>query len=86
MSDLCGTIAGMVTPKGSMSTEGERLQFPSYLTGTDMLLSAVSVLVVAQPSLEVPEGLMNYPVLKNYTHTSQNKLLLRYKGKSYKLF
>jgi len=25
-----------------------------------MLLSAVSVLVVAQPSLEVPEGLMNY--------------------------
>jgi hypothetical protein len=28
----------------------------------DMLLSAVSVLVVAQPSSEVPEGLMNYPV------------------------
>jgi len=28
----------------------------------DMLLSAVSVLVVAQPSWEVPEGLMNYPV------------------------
>jgi hypothetical protein len=28
----------------------------------DMLLSAVSVLVVAQPSLEVLEGLMNYPV------------------------
>ena len=28
-----------------------------------MLLSAVSVLVVAQPSSEVPEGLMNYPVL-----------------------
>jgi len=28
----------------------------------DMLLSAVSVLVVAQPSLEIPEGLMNYPV------------------------
>jgi hypothetical protein len=27
-----------------------------------MLLSAVSVLVVAQPSSEVPEGLMNYPV------------------------
>jgi hypothetical protein len=26
----------------------------------DMLLSAVSVLVVAQPSSEVPEGLMNY--------------------------
>jgi hypothetical protein len=26
MSDLCGTVAGMVTPKGSMSTEGETLQ------------------------------------------------------------
>jgi len=30
----------------------------------DMLLSAVSVLVVAQLSLENPEGLMNNPVLK----------------------
>ena len=29
----------------------------------DMLLSAVSVLVVVQSSLEVPEGLMNNPVL-----------------------
>jgi hypothetical protein len=28
----------------------------------DMLSSAVSVLVVAQPSSEVPEGLMNHPV------------------------
>jgi hypothetical protein len=28
----------------------------------DMLPSAVSVLVVAQPSSEVPEGLMNYSV------------------------
>ena len=28
-----------------------------------MLLSAVSVLVVAQPSSEVLEGLVNYPVL-----------------------
>jgi hypothetical protein len=28
----------------------------------DVLLSAVSVLVVALPSSEVPEGLMNYPV------------------------
>ena len=27
-----------------------------------MLLSAVSVLVVAQSSSEIPEGLMNYPV------------------------
>jgi hypothetical protein len=28
-----------------------------------MLISAVSVLVVAQLSSEVPEGVMNYPVL-----------------------
>jgi hypothetical protein len=28
----------------------------------DMLFSAVSVLVVAQPNSEFPEGLMNYPV------------------------
>ena len=29
----------------------------------DMLLSAVSVLVVAQSSSEIPEGLMNNPVI-----------------------
>jgi len=33
----------------------------------DMLLSAVSVLVVAQPSSEFPEGLLNYPVYKHST-------------------
>jgi hypothetical protein len=33
------------------------LRFPVHI---DMLLSAVSVLIVAQPSLEIPEGLMNY--------------------------
>ena len=26
ISDPCGKVAGMVTPKGSMSTEGETLQ------------------------------------------------------------
>ena len=31
----------------------------------DMLLSAVSVLVVAQSSSEIPEGLMNNPVYEN---------------------
>ena len=30
----------------------------------DMLLSAVSVLVVAQSSSEIPEGLMNNPVFR----------------------
>jgi hypothetical protein len=28
MFDLCSTVAGMVTPKGSMSTEGEKFQVP----------------------------------------------------------
>jgi len=37
----------------------------------DMLLSAVSVLVVAQSSWEVPEGLMNDPVFNTYTHVWQ---------------
>jgi hypothetical protein len=119
ISDPCGTVAGMVTPKGSMSTERERhSKFLSYLTGdaTDvkfwqiprhrpltyslstpcfvttaplavkpartprrlvkkkkktwrdslsiyMLLFSVFVLVVAQSSSEIPEGLLNNPVL-----------------------
>jgi hypothetical protein len=124
ISDPCGTVAGMVTPKGSMATEGETLQasvlpyrcsicaplvtrqmsnfgkfqdkdrllFPVHAMflhdcpppplavkaastprrlvqrnlerlSIEMLLSAVSVLVVAQPSSEIPEGLMNHPVL-----------------------
>jgi hypothetical protein len=33
---------------------------------TDMLLSAVSVLIVALPSSEIPEGLMNYSVFNTY--------------------
>ena len=39
-------------------TETWRVSLP-----IDMLLSAVSVLVVAQSSSEIPEGLMNNPVL-----------------------
>ena len=31
ISDLCGAVAGVVTPKGSMSTEGETLHI-SVLT------------------------------------------------------
>jgi hypothetical protein len=120
ISDLCSTVAEMVTPKGSMSTEGQTLKFLFYLidaryvhpctvtidsvlansktqnaflfavhamfrhdcplavkpastprrlvhktTWRDslpigMVLSAVSVLVVARPSSEFPEGLMNF--------------------------
>ena len=33
-----------------------------------MFLSAVSVLVVAQSSSEIPEGLMNNPVVTNDMH------------------
>ena len=36
ISDLCGKIAGMVTPKGSMSTEGETLIFCPSLQVLDM--------------------------------------------------
>jgi len=41
-----------------------------------MLLFAVHVLVVAQSSSEVPEGLMNNPV---YTEDSYNKIRVSYK-------
>jgi hypothetical protein len=45
----------------------------------DVLLSAVSVLVVAQPSWEIPEGLMNYPVFllfsKVFTDLSSREVL-----------
>jgi len=37
-----------------------------------MLLSAVSVLVVAQSSSEIPEGLMNNPVFKVGQHNNPN--------------
>ena len=46
-----------------MSTEEEtQKKFLSYLTDARYILSAVSVLVVAQPSSEVPEGFTNYSV------------------------
>jgi hypothetical protein len=53
----------MVMLEGSMSTDG-KTQKKTWRDSLpiDMLLSAVSVLAVAQPSLEVPEGLMNCPV------------------------
>jgi hypothetical protein len=38
----------------------------------DMLLSAVSVLVVARSSSEIPEGLMNHPVYCNTMHGTVN--------------
>jgi hypothetical protein len=50
MSDLCGTAAGMVTPKGSMSTERETLKVSVLPYSYSICPYAVSVLVVAQPS------------------------------------
>ena len=46
----------------------------------DMLLSAVSILVVAQSSSEIPEGLMNNPVYTNkYKHViTSRRLVLNY--------
>ena len=62
ISAPCGTVAGMVTPKGSMSTEGETFQISVLpYVPIDMLLSASPVLVVAQSSSVFSEGLMNYP-------------------------
>jgi hypothetical protein len=43
-----------------MSTEGETLQVP--VLPARYVLNAVSVLVVAQPISDVPEGLTNCPV------------------------
>jgi len=45
------------TPKPLVQKKKLRASLPIY-----MLLSVVSVLVVAQSSLEVPEGFMNNPV------------------------
>jgi hypothetical protein len=39
-----------------------------------MLLSAVSVLVVAQPSWEFPEGLMSYRILRTLQPVSECKI------------
>ena len=38
-----------------------------------MLLSAVSVLVVAQSSSEIPEGLMNDPVFSEWIDRNKEK-------------
>jgi hypothetical protein len=59
ISDLCGTVAGMVTPKWGMSTEGETLQVSDLPYRCSI---APFCCVVAQPISEVPEGLTNYPV------------------------
>jgi len=62
ISDRCGTVSGMVTPKERMSKEGDTLHVSVLPYRCSICPPLVSVLVVAQPSSEVPEGLMNYPV------------------------
>ena len=51
------------TPRPLVQKKTWRDSLPIY-----MLLSAVSVLVVAQSSLEIPEGLMNNPVQCHIDH------------------
>jgi len=41
-----------------------------------MLLSAVSVLVVAQSIFEIPEGLMNNPVYFNFTFPQDTQVIM----------
>jgi hypothetical protein len=59
------------------SRERERETWRDSLA-IDMLLSAVSVLVVVQPSSEVPGGLMNYPVYLRLEIHILDSLVLRY--------
>jgi hypothetical protein len=51
--------------KGEHVNRGRHSKFPSYLTGVRYVLSA-------QPSSEVPEGLLNYPVLFSNTCISSS--------------
>jgi len=50
------------TPRRLVQNKTNKQKNCERFSTIDMLLSTVSVLVVAQPSSEVPEGLMNYPV------------------------
>jgi hypothetical protein len=61
-ADLCGTVAGWSSRRGACQQRERHSKSLSYLTGAGYVLSAVSVLVVAQPSSEDPEKLANYSV------------------------
>jgi hypothetical protein len=50
----------------------------------DALLSAVSVLVVAQSSSEFPEGLVNYPVIFRKTSNLRNSFIFNDKKQTAK--
>jgi hypothetical protein len=70
----------MVTPKGKYAMAPSIKKTWRDSLPIDMLLSAVSVLVVVQPNLEIPEGLMNYPVLSEWFN-----LKYRINNSSYKI-
>jgi hypothetical protein len=62
MSDLCSTLAGMVTAEGEHVNRGrDTASFCPTLQVLDMSF-LLSVFVVVQPSSEVPEGLINYAI------------------------
>jgi hypothetical protein len=63
MSDHCGTVARWSRRREARQQRERHCKLLSYPTGAPYVLSVVSVLVVAQPSSEVPEGLSNYPVI-----------------------
>ena len=48
-----------------------------------MLLSAVSVLVVAQSSSEIPEGLMNNSVYGSISYLTSGNVIYRYRFHKY---
>jgi hypothetical protein len=63
ISDPCGTVAGMVTPKGSMSTEGESLQVCPTIRMHDMCsLGDAADVNPLMKGPEIPDGLMNNTV------------------------
>ena len=53
-----------------------------YSLSIDMLLSAVSFLVVAQSSSEIPEGLMNNPVLFCFHRNIDASVLKKARGRT----
>jgi hypothetical protein len=68
----------MVTLKRACQQKDRHSSFCLTLQVLDMLLSAVSVLVVAQPSSEVREGLMNHYLFCSIAPYCGSRLLSPY--------
>jgi hypothetical protein len=72
MSDHCGTVAGMVMPERSISTEAETFQV-SLLPYSCLICPFCCVcLCRCAAEFEVPEGLINYPVYRFSKHKYRN--------------